>query len=145
MNNPPQPTQLSPAFRMIVGGALFIGAAIFVLALHRPHRSEMASIKENTDGWWMHQTMPTPHPTPRAMPTPQPRPVLIVQQPPHPVAQTTPKPVSELWLRYRRAIETGFGGDTNTARELPQVIPAHGQPMPSSTPNIFALGAYPKP
>jgi len=145
LNNPPHPAQLSPAFRMIVGGALFIGAAIFVLALHRPHRSEMASIKENTDGWWMHQTMPTPHPTPRAMPTPQPHPVLIVQQPPHPVAQTTPKPVSELWLRYRRAIETGMGGDTNTARELPQVISAHGQPVPSSTPNIFALGAYPKP
>ena len=146
MNNSPQPTQLSPAFRMVVGGVLFIGAAIFILALHRPHRSELASIKENTDGWWMHQDMATPRPTPRAMPTPQPHPVLVVQQPPHPIANPTPKPVSELWLRYRRAIENGMGGDTNTVRQLPQVIQANGQPIPRPTPNIFALGgAYPQP
>jgi hypothetical protein len=134
VNNPPEPTQLSPAFRMIVGGALFIGAAIFVLALHRPQRPELATIKENTNGWWLHQTMPTPRPTPHVMPTPQPRPVLMVQQPPpHPMPQPTAKPLSELWLRYRRAIETGMGGDTNSVRELPALRP---------TPNIFALGAY---
>jgi hypothetical protein len=145
VNNPPQPTTLSPAFRLIVGGALFICAAIFVLALHRPHRSELASIKENTDGWWMHQAMATPRPTPRTMPTPQPHPVLVVQQPPHIAPQPTPKPVSELWLRYRRAIETGMGGDTNSVRELPRVIQTNGRPAPSPTPNIFALGAYPQP
>ena len=142
MNNPPQPTQLSPAFRLLVGGALFIGAAIFVLALHRPHHSELTDIKETTDGWWLHQSMATPRPTPHALPTPQPRPLLVVQTPPRAVPNPTPKPVSELWLRYRRAIETGMGGDTNSVREMPQVIRANGQPAASPTPNIFAYGAY---
>ena len=145
MNNPPQPTTLSPAFRLIIGGALFICAAIFVLALHRPHRSELANIRENTDGWWMHQAQPTPRPTPRILPPPQARPTLVVQAPPRPAPMATPKPVSELWLRYRRAIETGMGGDTNSVRELPRVIQAGGQPAPSPTPNIFSLGAYPQP
>ena len=142
MNNPPQPTQLSPAFRLLVGGALLIGAAIFVLALHRPHHSELIDIKETTDGWWLHQTIATPRPTPRVMATPQARPLLVVQTPPRAVPNPTPKPVSELWLRYRRAIETGMGGDTNSVREMPQVIPANGQPAASPTPNIFAYGAY---
>jgi hypothetical protein len=141
VNNPPQPTQLSPTFRMVIGGVLFICAAIFILALHRPHKSEFANIKENTDGWWLHQTMATPRPTPRAMPTPHPRPVLVVQTPPRPTPFATPKPVSELWLRYRRAIETGMGGDTNSVRELPQLTNASGQP----TPSIFAYGAYRQP
>ena len=142
MNNPPQPTQLSPAFRLLVGGALLIGAAIFVLALHRPHHSELTDIKETTDGWWLHQTIATPRPTPRVMATPQTRPLLVVQTPPRAVPNPTPKPVSELWLRYRRAIETGMGGDTNSVREMPQVIRANGQPAASPTPNIFAYGAY---
>jgi hypothetical protein len=144
-SNTPTPTTQSPAFRLIAGGALLVGLTVFIVALHRPHRSELASIKENTDGWWMHQTMATPRPTPRAMPTPQPHPVLVVQPPPHIAPQPTPKPVSELWLRYRRAIETGMGGDTNSVRELPRVIQAGGQPAPSPTPNIFSLGAYPQP
>jgi hypothetical protein len=145
VSNPPQPTRLSSAFRILVGGILFICAAIFILALHRPHRSELANIKENTEGWWLHQTMATPRPTPHAMPTPHPHPVLIVQQPPHPLPMSTPTPVSKLWLRYRRAIETGMGGDTNSLRELPRLIRTNGQPAASPTPNIFAYGAYPQP
>lgn len=142
----PQPTQLSPAFRLLIGAILFICLAIFVLALHRPHEAQLASIHENTDGWWMHQTMATPRPTPAAMPTPAPHPVLIVQQPPpRPMIQPTPKPVSALWLRYRRAIETGMGGDTGSIRELPQIIQANGLPAPNPTPNIFAYGSYPQP
>ncbi len=145
MNNPPQPTTLSPAFRIMVGGALLICAAIFVLALHRPQHTELATIKETTDGWWLHQSMATPQPTPHIMPTPQPHPLLVVQTPPRPALQATPKPVSELWLRYRRAIETGMGSDSSSVRQLPQVINASGQPVASPTPNIFAYGAYGQP
>jgi hypothetical protein len=145
VSNPPQPTKLAPAFRLIVGGTLFVGAAIFILALHHPHAQELATIKENTNGWWTHQTMPTPQPTPRAMPTAAPRPILRVQAPPQVMPQPTPKPVSELWLRYRRAIETGMGGDTNSVREVPQIMQTNGQPAASPTPNIFAFGAYPQP
>jgi hypothetical protein len=141
LNNPPAPTQLSPRFRWLIGGVLFITAAIFILALHHPQHQALASIKENTNGWWVHQAMPTQEATPHAMPTPQPHPVLVVQQPPHPLPHPTPRPISELWLRYRRAIEVGMGGDTDSVRELPQVL--NGQPAPSPTPNIFAYGAYP--
>jgi len=123
-----------------------VGATVFVLALHHPHHTELASIKENTDGWWTHQAEPTPRPTPPVLPPPQARPTLVVHAPPRPAPMPTPKPVSELWLRYRRAIETGMGGDTNSVRELPRVINANGQPAPSSTPNIFATyGVYPQP
>jgi hypothetical protein len=130
---------------MLVFGALLVGVTVFVLALHRPHPSELANIKETTDGWWMHQAMPTPQLTPRVLPSPQSRPVLMVQAPPRPAPQPTPKPLSEEELRYRRAIEIGMGADTNTVRQLPQVINTNGKPSATPMPNIFALGAYPQP
>jgi len=142
VSSPPQPTQLSSAFRLIVGGALLTCAAIFILALHRPHRSALADIRPNTDTWWTRFDEATPRPTPRVLPTPHPRPLLVVQTPPRPAPMPAPKPVSESWLRYRRAIETGMGGNTDNVRELPQ-LHASGQPAPSPTPNIFAYGAYP--
>jgi hypothetical protein len=142
LNNPPQPTTQSPAFRFLLFGVLVIGVLIFVIALHRPPRSELANIKENTNGWWAHMSEATPRPTPKVVPTPAPHPVIVMQQPPRPAPRPTPKPISEYWLRWRRAVETGMGGDSNTVRELPQVI--NGQPVATPTPNIFALGAYAK-
>jgi hypothetical protein len=135
--NPPQVRTMSPGVRMILGGVLFIGAAIFILAMHRPPRSPLADIKVNTDQWWVHERMPTPRPTPRAIATPTLKPI-IVQQPPKPVPHPQPSVCQicvERQMRYAKAIETGMGGYTgNSIRVLPQA----GQPSPS----IFASGAY---
>ena len=147
----PQPTTLSPAFRLIVGGVLLISALTFIIALHYSHRSELANIRENTDGWWMHQAAPTPQPTPKAMPTPRPavHPAQQPVQPPRPTPMAV-HTVSPLVLRYRRAIETGMGGDMGSnVRQLPQIVRASGQPGPEPTPtptDIFStFGAYPLP
>jgi hypothetical protein len=134
--NPPQVRTISPTVRLILGGVLFIGAAMFIIAMHRPARSPLADIKVSNDGWWLHQQMPTPRPTPRVVATPVLKPI-VVQQPPH----STPTPhicqiCMERMMRYAKAIETGMGGNVgNNIRVLPQT---GGQPSPS----IFAYGAY---
>jgi hypothetical protein len=145
VSNPPQPTTLSPKFRAILGAVLFIAVAIFFLALHHNHDdSGPRDIKEIKDGWWLHQQMPTPTPTPRAVATPTLRPI-VVQTPPRPVPHAQPSICQicmERMLRYYKAIETGMGADTASARELPQLIHADGHPNPQPSPNIFAFGGY---
>ncbi|MBV8056333.1 MAG: hypothetical protein JO071_13950 [Deltaproteobacteria bacterium] len=138
MNTAPQPRELSPRFRIILGGVLFIGVAIFFLALHHPHGDRLMEIKETRDGWWMHQQQPTPRPTPRVQPTPVLRPI-IVQQPPR--ATPHPQPTIcqiclERMMRYEKAIETGMGANGDRTRELPQAINPNAVPTPPL--NIFA-------
>ncbi len=137
MNNPPQARVLSLAFRLIVGGVLFVGAAIFFLALHHPQKDlALADIKGTREGWWMHEQAPTPKPTPRVMPTPTSRPIVIQAVPtPAPHAQPTICQIClERQMRYQKAIETGMGTDTGRVRELPQLLTPAAQPSP----DIFA-------
>ena len=134
--NPPEPRALSPRFRMIVGGILFIGAAIFILALHQPRDVQsLANIKETGDQWWLNQRQSMPKPLPRALPTPTLRPI-IMQAPPRAIPHPQPS-ICQICIerleRYRKAIETGMGGDTGRMRQLPQVI--------SPAPDLFALGS----
>jgi hypothetical protein len=139
VSRPPEIRQMSPAVRWILGGVLFIGTAVFIVAVHRPARSPLADIKASNDTWWLHQAMPTPAPTPHVIPTPALRPI-IVQQPPRPTPAPPPhicQICMERMMRYYKAIETGMGGDTGSnVRELP--IP--GQ-VPTPVPNIFAYTA----
>jgi hypothetical protein len=145
---PPAPTQLSPAFRLLIGGVLLICIASFVLAAHHPHRAALASIHESTNSWWTREARPTPAPTLHVMLAAPVRPI-IVQAPivrpmsaPPPQAKPTPCQIClERQMRYQRAIETGFGGNTGGMRQLPQVMQANGQPEPAPTPNIFAYRA----
>jgi hypothetical protein len=141
LNNPPVPTTQSPGFRVLLFGILITGILIFILALHRPPRNELANIKENTHGWWTNMAEATPKPTPKAVPTPVPHPFIVMQQPPKPIIRPTPKPISEYWLRWRRAVLTGMGGSNDSSvRELPQI---NGQPVATPTPNIYTtFGAY---
>jgi hypothetical protein len=136
--NPPGAKQLSGRFRLIVGGVLFIGAAIFFLALHHPGGSNFANIKENRDGWWLHQKQPTPTPTPKAVATPTLRPI-IVQTPPRAVPHPQPS-ICQICLeraaRYRMAIQTGMGGNGGGVRTLPQIGGPNAVPTPQA--NIFA-------
>jgi hypothetical protein len=139
MNQPLTVRTMSPAVRFILGGVLFVGAAIFILSIHRPPRSPLADIKTSSDNWWLRQRMPTPRATPLVAAKPVLRPI-TVQQPPHPTPAPTPRICQicvERTMRYYKAIETGMGGDVgNNVRQLPQVI---GQPTPMP-PNIFAYG-----
>jgi hypothetical protein len=136
--NPPGAKQLSGRFRLIIGGVLFIGAEIFFLALHHPSGTNFANIKETRDGWWLHQKQPTPTPTPKAVATPMLRPI-IIQAPPRAVPHPQPS-ICQICLeraeRYRKAIETGMGGDTGRVRDLPQVTSPNAVPTPPM--NIFA-------
>jgi hypothetical protein len=138
--NPPQVRTMSPAVRIILGGVLFVGTAIFIIALHRPARSPLADIKVSNDGWWLHERMPTSRPTPKVVATPTLKPI-IVQQLPHPSPVSTPHVCQicmERTLRYYKAVATGMGGDVgNSIRVLPQA----GQPSPMPSPSIFAPGA----
>jgi hypothetical protein len=137
--NPPGPKKLSGLFRLIIGGVLFIGAAIFFVALHDSHGTNFANIKENRDGWWLHQKQPTPTPTPKAVATPMMRPILI-QAPPRAVPHPQPS-ICQICLeraqRYRMAIQTGMGGAGGRVRDLPQVV-TNPNVVPTPPMNIFA-------
>jgi hypothetical protein len=136
--NPPAAKKLSGLFRLIVGGVLFAGAAIFFLALHHSHGSNFVDIRENRDGWWLHQKQPTPAPTPKAVATPMLRPI-IIQAPPRAVPHPQPS-ICQICLeraaRYRMAIQTGMGGNSSSVRNLPQTVGPNAVPTPPT--NIFA-------
>ena len=136
--NPPTPTKLSGLFRLIIGGVLFAGAAIFFLALHHSHGSNFVDIRETRDGWWLHQKQPTPTPIPKAAPTPTLRPI-IIQAPPRAVPHPQPS-ICQICLeraeRYRMAIQTGMGGNSANVRNLPQMVGPNAVPTPPL--NIFA-------
>lgn len=131
----PVPRQLSPAFRLILGGIIFAGAAVFFLSMHHGQSGpRLMSFRESGDKWWTRTERPTPVLTPRPQPTAMVRPI-VVQAPavrPTPKAQPTPCQVcQERAMRYQRAIETGMGAGngnpvrpaaTINARELPQVV-----------------------
>jgi hypothetical protein len=55
MNQPLTVRTMSPAVRFILGGVLFVGAAIFILSIHRPPPSPLADIKTSSDNWWLRQ------------------------------------------------------------------------------------------
>jgi hypothetical protein len=133
---PPQVRTISPAVRVILGGVLLVGATMFILGMHRPPRSPLADIKVSNDGWWLHQQMPTPPPTPRAISTPVMKPIVVQTPPPKLVPHPQPSICQiciEREMRYAKAIETGMGADVGNNIHQPS-------PMPS--PGIFAYGAY---
>jgi hypothetical protein len=135
---PPQVRTISPAVRVILGGVLLVGAAMFMVGMHRPPRSPLADIKVSNDGWWLHQQMPTPHPTPRAVVTPTLKPI-VVQQPPKLIPHSQPSICQicmERQMRYAKAIETGMGA--NVGSNIHQQLT--GQPTSMPSPSIFAYG-----
>ena len=142
MREPPEVRELSPRFRMIVGAVVLIGAAIFFFSLHHGRgNSNLTNIKEIKDGWWMHQSAPTPAPTPRVMPTPTLKPI-VIQAPPKVTPPPQPKICQiciERTMRYYKAIETGFGADVGNTRQIPQFGIPNAAPTP--VPSIFAYQA----
>ncbi len=139
---PPRPRDLSPFVRLIIGGVLFIAAAIFMLALHRPApATRLKDLSDHGDKWWAGETRPTPAAPPRVAHVAVPRPVVF--QPP----QTTPdilKPTPaacpicvERQMRYQRAIETGMGAGSTNLRELPQVFAPVATPQATPAPLVM--------
>jgi hypothetical protein len=130
----PQARDISPWVRIIIGGVLFIAAAIFILALRHPHTGpSLRDLSFRGDRWWTREARPTPVPSPRLQPAAAPKPIIIRAQRPAPAP--TPPPCQlcmERAMRYQRAIETGMGSGSIAAntRGLAQVFNPATRPTP---------------
>jgi len=123
----PEARDISPWVRMVIGGVLFIAAAIFILALRHPQQGpRLRDLSPSGDKWWTQETRPTPVATPRAALAAAPKPIIIRTQPTLP-APTPPtcQICVERAMRYQRAIETGMGSvsTASNTRELAQIVP----------------------
>ena len=135
---PPQPRDVSPYVRIIIGGVLLVAAAIFILALRHPRQGpSLRDLTSGGDKWWTREARPTPKPTPRAQPTAATRPIIFQARP---TAAPTPPPCqicAERAMRYQRAIETGMGSGSANTRELAQMFTPI--PTPEATPAPLIL------
>ena len=135
----PQPRDISPWVRIIIGGVLFVAAAIFILALRHPKTGPtLRDLEPSSDKWWTREARPTPAPTPHAQPVAMSTPIIIRTQPPMPAPTPTPCQVCmERAMRYQRAIETGMGTGSSAAntRELAQMF----SPVPRPTPEPLII------
>jgi len=134
----PQARDLSPWVRIIVGGVLFIAAAIFVLALRHPQTGPtVRDLSFGGDRWWTREARPTPVSSPRVQSVAVPKPVIIRAQPAGPAPTPPPcQPCIERAMRYQRAIETGMGSGSASfnTRELAQVF--NPAPQPTAGPPL---------
>jgi hypothetical protein len=124
---------ISPWVRTVIGGVLFIAAAIFILALRHPQQGpRLRDLSPSGDKWWTQETRPMPVATPRTVLAAAPKPIIIRTQPTLP-APTPPtcQICIERAMRYQRAIQTGMGSVSTAAntRELAQIAPT-----PQTTP-----------
>ena len=130
----PQARDLSPWVRIIIGGVLFIAAAIFVLALRHPHAGPtVRDLSFGGDRWWTREARPTPAASSRAEAATASKPIIIRAQPAGPAPTPPPcQPCIERAMRYQRAIETGMGSGASAAntRELAQVFNSAPRPTP---------------
>ena len=131
----PRARDISPWVRIIIGGVLFIAAAIFMLALRHPHTGpSVRDLSFGGDRWWTREARPTPVPGPRIQPAAASKPIIIRAQAPGPAPTPPPcQPCIERAMRYQRAIETGMGsgGTVANTRELAQVFNPAPRPMPA--------------
>jgi len=130
----PQARDLSPWVRIIIGGVLFIAAAIFVLALRHPRTGpSVRDLSFGGDRWWTREARPKSTAIPHVQPATASKPIFIRTQPAGPAPTPPPcQPCIERAMRYQRAIETGMGSGSaaNNTRKLAQVF----NPAPRPTP-----------
>jgi hypothetical protein len=140
---PPRPRDLSPLVRVIIGGVLFIAAAIFILALHRPAATpRLKDLSDRGDNWWAGESRPTPAMAPRLPHVAVPRPIVFQppQTTPPSILKPTPAPCPicvERQMRYQRAIETGMGAGSTNMRELPQMFAPVSTPQATPAPLVI--------
>jgi len=137
----PQARDISPWVRIVIGGVLFVAAAIFILALRHPRTGPMLhDLTPSGDQWWTREARPTPAPTPHVQPVAMSTPIIIRTQPPMPAPTPTPCQVCmERAMRYQRAIETGMGSGSlgGNTRELAQMFSP--VPTPQATPEPLMI------
>ena len=137
----PQPRDISPWVRIVIGGVLFVAATIFILALRHPKTGPtLRDLTPSGDQWWTREARPTPIPTPRVLPAAAPKPIIIRTQPPVPAPTPTPCQICmEREMRYQRAIETGMGSGSlgGNTRELAQMF--NPVPTPQATPEPLMI------
>jgi hypothetical protein len=139
---PPRPRDLLPFVRLIIGGVLFIAAAIFILALHHPAPTPtLKDLSDHGDKWWTGESRPTPVAPPRLPHVAVSRPVVF--QPPQTLPSILkPTPAAcpicvERQMRYQRAIETGMGAGSTNMRELPQMFAPASTPQATPAPLVI--------
>lgn len=146
---PPQPRDLSPLVRIIIGGVLFIAAAIFILALHHPRATaRLKDLSDHGDNWWTGEARPTPAATPRIPHVAVTRPIVFQapQSKPPSILKPTPAPCPicvERQMRYQRAIETGMGAGSTNTRELPQMFAPVVTPQTTPAPLVLQEATAP--
>ena len=137
----PQPRDISPWVRIVIGGVLFVAATIFILALRHPKtRPTLRDLAPSGDKWWTREARPTPVPTPHVQQQAAVTKPIIIQAMPRP--NPTPPPCQicmEREMRYQRAIETGMGSGSlgGNTRELAQMF--NPVPTPQATPEPLMI------
>jgi hypothetical protein len=136
----PQPRDVSPWVRIIIGGVLFVAAAIFILALRHPRQApRLRDLTAAGDKWWTREARPTPAPTPRAQPVAVTRPLIFQARP---AAKPTP-PLCQICIerlmRYRRAIEVGMGMGSSASNTWELAQRFNPVPTPQATPEPLVI------
>jgi len=124
---PPQPRQLSRAFKVLISIVVAAAALVFILIAH--HRDVGVSI----DRWWMHEERPKALPTPLPQPSAAPRAIYMQAQPtPVPPPPAPCEECRERLERYQKALASEIAiRQSNDTLETPQLFSPNGPPSPN--------------
>ena len=62
---PPQPRQLSRAFKVLISIVVAAAALVFILVAHHPDSGpQLREVGATNDRWWTHEERPKPPPAP---------------------------------------------------------------------------------
>jgi len=136
----PQARDVSPWVRIVIGGVVFVAAAIFILALRHPRQGpRLRDLTAREDKWWTREARPTPTPTPRAQPVAVTRPIIFQARP---TPKPTPPPCQiciERLMRYQRAIEVGMGMGSSASNTWELAQRFNQLPTPQATPEPLVI------
>lgn len=141
---PPQPRQLSRAFKILIAIPVFVAAAVFLLAIHHPNTGpSLGDLGGNTDKWWTREDRPAPSPTPLGATAPTPK---VIYMQPQPTPVPTPKQAAQCddpCQRYKKALisEISVAQPGDNTLETPQLIGPNAVPSPGA----IAVSTQPAP
>jgi hypothetical protein len=136
---PPQPRQLSRAFKVVISIVVAVAALVFILIAHHPDSGpQLRDVGVSNDRWWMHEERPKPPPAPLPQATPAPRTIYMQAQPtPVPPPPAPCEECRERLERYKKALASEIAvRQPNLRRPLYPHDPPHLTPSwrgPGST------------
>ena len=131
---PPQPRQLSRAFKVLISIVVAAAALVFILIAHHPDSGpQLRDVGVSIDRWWMHEERPKALPTPLPQPSAAPRAIYMQAQPtPVPPPPAPCEECRERLERYQKALASEIAiRQSNDTLETPQLFSPNGPPSPN--------------